>query len=160
MDGNWTKEQKSSTFSFSTSSPSNLGEYEVQIVLADAALTNEVYLKATNELTLIQTELTDAFLSTEIVAKNMLKSNSIIQSIDNGPNVISFGSISVIKFSPKVPLKLALSVFLGGMVSVFFILGRNVIAKRKEQLANLKKPFNRLFANALILLIFNNYLRR
>ena len=136
LSGNgWSIKRKSSTLSFSTSAPLEQNQYDVQIQQANTALTNEVYLEATTELALIQTELTDALLGTERVATNMLNAKRIIQSIDSGQSVISFGSVSVVKSSPKVPLILALSVVLGGMVGVFFILVRNAITKRKEQLA-------------------------
>ena len=135
LGNSWSKEKKSSTLSFSTSAPLEQNQYDVQIQQANTALTNEVYLEATTELALIQTELTDALLGTERVATNMLNAKRIIQSIDSGQSVISFGSVSVVKSSPKVPLILALSIVLGGMVGVFFILVRNAITKRKEQLA-------------------------
>ena len=135
LGNSWSKGKKSSTLSFSTSAPLEQNQYDVQIQQANTALTNEVYLKATTELALIQTELTDALLGTERVATNMLNAKRIIQSIDSGQSVISFGSVSIVKSSPKVPLILALSVVLGGMVGVFFILVRNAITKRKEQLA-------------------------
>ena len=135
LGNSWSKEKKSSTLSFSTSAPLEQNQYDVQIQQANTALTNEVYLEAKTELAFIQTELTDALLGTERVATNMLNAKRIIQSIDSGQSVISFGSVSVVKSSPKVPLILALSVVLGGMVGVFFILVRNAITKRKEQLA-------------------------
>ena len=113
----------------------DLNEYQSQIEEANIALTNEVYLEATNELALIQNELTDALLGTERVATNMLNAKRIIQFIDNGQSAITFGSVSVVKSSPKVSLILPFLVVLGGMVGVFFILVRNAIAKRKEQLA-------------------------
>ena len=134
-NNSWSKEKNTSTLSFSTSAPLEQNQYDVQIQQANTALTNEVYLEATTELALIQTKLTDALLGTERVATNMLNAKRIIQSIDSGQSVISFGSVSVVKSSPKVPLILALSVVLGGMVGVFFILVRNAITKRKEQLS-------------------------
>ena len=134
LGNSWSK-KSSSTLSFSTSAPLEQNQYDVQIQQANTALTNEVYIEATTELALIQTELTDALLGTERVATNMLNAKRIIQTIDSGQSVISFGSVSVVKSSPKVPLILALSVVLGGMVGVFFILVRNAITKRKEQLA-------------------------
>ena len=130
LEGEWT-----SNISITTTAPSDLSEYQTQIEQANIKLTNEVYADATSELALIQTELTDALLGTERVATNMLNAKRLIQSIDNGQSAITFGSVSVVKSSPKVSLILALSVVLGGMVGVFFILVRNAIAKRKEQLA-------------------------
>lgn len=134
LGNSWSKGKKSSTLSFSTPAPLEQNQYDVQIQQANTALTNEVYLEATTELALIQTELTDALLGTERVATNMLNAKRIIQSIDSGQSVISFGSVSVVKSSPKVSVILVLSVVLGGLVGVFFILGRNAITKRKEQL--------------------------
>ena len=122
LGNSWSKGKKSSTLSFSTLLLLEQNQYDVQIQQANTALTNEVYLEAKTELALIQTELTDALLSTERVATNMLNAKRIIQSIDSGQSVISFGSVSVVKSSPKVPLILALSVVLGGMVGVIFIL--------------------------------------
>jgi capsular polysaccharide biosynthesis protein len=124
-----------SNISLTATAPLDLNEYQSQIEEANIALTNEVYLEATNELALIQNELTDALLGTERVATNMLNAKRIIQFIDNGQSAITFGSVSVVKSSPKVSLILPFSVVLGGMVGVFFILVRNAIAKRKEQLA-------------------------
>jgi hypothetical protein len=130
LEGEWT-----SNISLTTTAPLDLNEYQSQIEEANIALTNEVYLEATAELSLMQTELTDALLSTERVATNMLHAKRIIQSIDSGQSAISYGPVSVVKSSPKVPLILALSVVLGGMIGVFFLFVRNAITKRKEQLA-------------------------
>lgn len=131
----WSKKNKSSTLAVSISSPMEKSDYDVQIEKASTALTNEVFGEATAALALIQTELTDTLLSTERVATNMLNAKRIIRSIDNGQSVITFGSVSIVKSSPKVPMILVLSVLLGGMVGVLYTLIRNVIAKRKEQLA-------------------------
>lgn len=133
LDDAWSNE-KNSVFSFSTFSPLELNEYEAQLVRANAKLTNDVYTEATTELTLIQTELTDALLNTERVATNMLNAKRVIQSIDNGQSPISLGSVSVVKTSPKVLFILASSVVLGGMIGVFLILVRSSLKKRKELL--------------------------
>jgi LPS O-antigen subunit length determinant protein (WzzB/FepE family) len=127
--------QKSSTLSFKTSSPLDLSEYKSQIEDANTALSNEIYTEATNELNIIQTELTDTLLSTEIVAKNMLNAKRVVMSIDSGKNTITFGPVSVVKSPSEVPAILILSVILGVIIGVFVILVRSAIAKRKEQLA-------------------------
>jgi hypothetical protein len=131
----WNKAKKSSSLSLSTITPLDISEYKAQIERANVTLTNDVYEEATNELTLIQSELPDALLSTERVASNMLNAKRIIQSIDNGQSAINYGSIAIIKSSLKVSLILALSVVLGGTIGVFFVLYRKAIMKRKEQLS-------------------------
>ena len=130
LGGGW-----SSNFSLSTTTPLGLSEYQSQLERASVALTNEVYEEATTELAFIQTELTDALLSTEIVAKNMLHAKRIMQSIDDGQSAVSFGSVSIVKSSPKVTSIIALSVMLGGMVGVGFLIVQIAITKRKEQIA-------------------------
>lgn len=135
LDSSWSKKKRSSTISFSTSSPSDTSEYEVQITQANMAFTNAVYVEATTELVLIQTELSDALLSTERVATNMLNAKRIVQSVNNGQSPITFGSVSVVKSSPKLPLLLSLSIVLGGMTGVMFIFARSAIKKRKERFA-------------------------
>ena len=131
----WDKVEKKSELFHLTSSPLDVSEYKAQIERASAALTNDVYLEAKYEYSLIQTELKDILLSTETVAKNVLNSNRIIQSVDNGQSVVSFGSISIVKSSPKVLLILILAGVLGGIIGVFFVLVRKAIKKRKDQLA-------------------------
>ena len=78
LGNSWSKGKKSSTLSFSTSAPLEQNQYDVQIQQANKALTNEVYLEAKTEFSLIQTELTGALLCSEIVAKNMLNAKRII----------------------------------------------------------------------------------
>lgn len=126
--------QKSSTLSFSTTSPLYPSEYKSQIEGANTALSNEIYTEAKHEIKLIQTELKETLLSTEVVATNMLNAKRVVWFIDNGTSAISFGSVSVVKSSPKVSVILFLSVVLGGIIGVLFILVSNAAAKRKEQL--------------------------
>ena len=127
--------QKKSTLSFKTSSPLDLSEYKSQIEDANTAFSNEIYTEATSEINIIQTELTDTLLSTEIVASNMLNAKRVVMLIDSGKNTITFGPVSVVKSSSKVQVILVLSIILGVMLGVFVILVRNAIAKRKDQLS-------------------------
>ena len=95
-------------------------------------ITNQIYNEALDEVTLIKTELNDALMSTERVATNILNAMRIIKAIDSGQKPISFGLVAIKKTWPKVPLVLALSILLGGMIGVVFVLFNNSIRKRKE----------------------------
>jgi capsular polysaccharide biosynthesis protein len=134
IGNSWSRKKKSSTLSFKTSSPLDLSEYKSQIEDANTALSNQIYTEATNELNLMQTEMTDVLLSTENVAIYVLYAKRAIMYIDSGKNTISFGPVSVVKSSNNVPAILVLSVILGVIIGVFVILVRYAIAKRKEQL--------------------------
>jgi len=133
LEGDWSKDQQS--LSLKTTNPLGVDDYQADFVRVNRLLTHEVYDEAATELSLIKTEFSDALLSTERVANNVLIGKRIIQSIDDGKNVISFGSVYVSKISPKVPLIIALSLVLGGVLGTFFILVRSAVSKRRKQLA-------------------------
>jgi hypothetical protein len=127
-----------SNLSLSTTTPLGLSEYQAQIKYANEALTNDVYVNAKREFSFIQTEMADALFSTETVARKLFNARWIIDSIDSGQSAITFGSVSIVKSSLKVQFILALSIALGGMFGMFFIIVRSAIKKRKEQLAKEK----------------------
>jgi LPS O-antigen subunit length determinant protein (WzzB/FepE family) len=129
-DLNFTK--KGSNLVLSTEAPLNVKTYNDVFDKLNQTITNQIYKEALDEVTLIKTELNDALMSTEQVAKNILNATRIIKAIDSGQKAISFGSVAIKKTSPKVPLILALSILLGGMIGVVFVLVNNTIRKRKE----------------------------
>ena len=135
LGSGWGLSAKNDAITYATSTPSSVNAYED--ALSNALISTNEALKdeAVSELASIESISNDNVLATERVATNMLNAKRVVLSLEGGQNAISFGSVSVVKSSPKVPLILALSVVLGGMVGVFFILVRNVITKRKEQLA-------------------------
>ena len=135
LGSGWSLNSKGNTITFSTPTPSAVNAYEDILSNALTSTNEALRSEAISELASIESVLNDNVLATERVATNMLNAKRVIQSIDNGQSAITFGSVSVVKSSPKVSLILALSVVLGGMVGVFFILVRNAITKRKEQLA-------------------------
>lgn len=115
----WSTEKE--TFSLMTTKPLQASEYEAQIEKAAISYTNEVYEVAKSELALIQTEMTDALLSTERVATNKLNALRTVNSIDGGQSGITLSSVSIVKTSPKVPRIVVISMALGGMVGVTFM---------------------------------------
>ena len=135
LGGGWSLDSKGNAITFSTPTPSAVNAYEDVLSNALTSTNEALRSEAISELASIESISNDNVLATERVATNMLNAKRVIHSIDNGQSAITFGSVSVVKSSPKVPLMLALSVVLGGMIGVFFILVRNAITKRKEQLA-------------------------
>ena len=126
----------SPSFSFRTTTPLDSSEYQSQIKIANAALTDEMYEEAKAEVVFIQTEIANALLSTERVATNMLNAKRVMRHIDSGQRAISFGSVVVAESpSPNVLRVLAPASVLGGMVGVFFVLIRNALSKRRERLS-------------------------
>ena len=131
LDSDWNLIKKSNLV-LSTEAPLNVKTYDDVFDKLSQTITNQIYNEALDEVTLIKTELNDALMNTERAATNILNATRIIKAIDSGQKAISFGSVAIKKTSPKVPLVLALSILLGGMIGVVFVLVKNTIRKRKE----------------------------
>ena len=132
LDSNWNLKDKDSKLVLSTEAPLNVKTYDDVFDKLNQTITNQIYNEALDEVTLIKTELNDALMNTERVATNILNATRIMKAIDSGQKVISFDSVAIKKISPKVPLILALSIVLGGMIGIIFVLVNNSIRKRKE----------------------------
>ena len=135
LGNGWSLGAKSDTITHTTSTPSSVNAYEDALSNALVSTNEALKGEAISELDSIESLSNDNVLATERVATNMLNAKRLVLFIDSGQNAISFGSVSVVKSSPKVPRILALSVVMGGMAGVLFVLVRNAITKRKEQLA-------------------------
>jgi hypothetical protein len=132
LDSDLNFKNKNSNLALSTEAPLNVKTYDDVFDRLNQTITNQIYNEALDEVTLIKTELNDALMSTERVATNILNATRIIKAIDSGKKAISFGSVAIKKASPKVPLILAMSIILGGMIGIVFVLINNSIRKRKE----------------------------
>ena len=132
LDSNLNLKNKDSKLALSTEAPLNVKVYDDVFDKLNQTITNQIYNEALDEVTLIKTELNDALMSTERVATNILNATRIIKAIDSGQKAISFSSVAIKKISPKVQLILAMSIVLGGMIGIVFVLINNSIRKRKE----------------------------
>ena len=132
LDSDWNLIKHNSNLVLSTEAPLNVKTYNDVFDKLNQTITNQIYNEALDEVTLIKTELNDALMSTERVATNILNATRIIKAIDSGQKAILFGSVAIKKTSLKVSLVLALSILLGGMIGVVFVLVKNTIRKRKE----------------------------
>ena len=108
-------------------------EYATHI---NGLLKDEYVVRAKEELNIIDARFKDLGSADSNIVDTVLSIDRYIVTAEKGAKVLAIQRpIMPKKVSPKVSLILALSVVLGGMVGVFFILVRNAIAKRKEQLA-------------------------
>ena len=108
-------------------------EYATHI---NGLLKDEYVVRAKEELKIIDARFKDLSSADSNIVNTVLSIDRYIVSAEKGAKVVAIQRPTMPKkVSPKVSLILALSVVLGGMVGVFFILVRNAITKRKEQLA-------------------------
>ena len=108
-------------------------EYATHI---NGLLKDEYVVRAKQELNIINARFKDLGSADSNIVDTVLSIDRYIVTAEKGAKVLAIQHPTMPKkVSPKVSLILALSVVLGGMVGVFFILVRNAIAKRKEKLA-------------------------
>ena len=108
-------------------------EYATHI---NGLLKDEYVVRAKEELKIIDARFKNLGSADSNIVDIVLSIDRYIVTAEKGAKVLAIQRPTMPKkVSPKVSLILALSVVLGGMVGVFFILVRNAIAKRKEQLA-------------------------
>ena len=89
-------------------------------------------------LKLIKEDIPVQILNSEVAAKRYFEAKSVLQKITDGASAIEFQSVVKTVKSPKVPLVLALSVVMGGMMGLFFIfLLRMIAAYKKRQEATI-----------------------
>ena len=96
----------------------------------------EYIARAKDELNIIETRFKDFSTANDDIISQILTIDRYVVSAEKGASVFAIQHPTMPKkVSPKSFFILAISIVLGGMVGVFFILVRNVIKKRKEHLA-------------------------
>ncbi len=95
-------------------------------------LKKEYVIRSREELKIIESRFKDLKSANSDVVELVLSIDRYIVSADKGANVLKIQHPKMPKkISPNVPLIFALSLILGGLVGVFFILARNAIKRRK-----------------------------
>ena len=107
-------------------------EYATHI---NGLLKDEYVVRAKEELKIIDARFKDLGSADSSIVNAVLSIDRYIVTAERGAKVLAIQRPTMPKkVSPKSSLMLALSIVLGGMVGVFFILVRNAITKRKEML--------------------------
>ena len=108
-------------------------EYATHI---NGLLKDEYVVRAKQELKIIETRFKDLGTADSYIVNTVLSIDRYIDTAEKGEKVFTIQRPTMPKkVSPKSSLILPMSLVLGGMVGVFFILVRNAITKRKEQMA-------------------------
>ena len=102
----------------------------------NTALKKEYIQRAEQELNIIETRFKDFSNANDSIISNILSIDRYIVSAKNGSSVFAIQRPTMPKkVSPKSSLILAMSVVLGGMVGVMYVLISNAVRKRKESSA-------------------------
>ena len=99
-------------------------------------LKDEYVVRAKEELKIIDARFKNLDTADSNIVNTVLSIDRYIVTAEKGAKALAFQRPTTPKkVSPKSSLILAMSLVLGGMFGVFFILVRNAITNRKEQLA-------------------------
>ena len=131
-----TSERKSGSFVLVKSNQLHiLDEFFEYASYINGLLQDEYVVRAKKELKMIDERFKDLSTSDIGIVNLMLSVDRYIVTAQTGTKVIAIQRPTMPKkVSPKSFLILAMSLVLGGLVGVFFILVRNAITKRKVQL--------------------------
>ena len=96
-------------------------------------LTSDYVMRAKDELKIIETRFQDLQSSAKSNVNNLLNIDRYIVSTERGSKVMALNPPTFPKkLSPKIKVTFVLSILLGGMIGVVFVLVNNLIRKRKE----------------------------
>jgi LPS O-antigen subunit length determinant protein (WzzB/FepE family) len=130
----WTV-NKNNSYSLMTSSPLDLEFYNSALEKALDSYTSDVLQSAKLSLHVME-NMPIHMQSTESVALEYYEATKAISAIEvDGLKLGVFSSVSIEKTKPKAALILALSVVLGGMLGVVFVLIRQAVRNRKVKTA-------------------------
>lgn len=132
QDG-WTIDSKNFTMSLVTDNPSSVADYDAAKKELAKTFTSEVYRKANADVALITGGLDEHMQSADVVAADLLNAKRVIRDVEGGQNAVDFGSVVIVRNSPRVGLILALSALLGGFGSALYAVVLNAFRKRRDR---------------------------
>ena len=101
----------------------------------NSILQKEYIQRAKEELNIIETRFKDFSTANDSIIANILSIDRYVATAENGAEVYSIQPPTMPeKVSPKSFLIVAMSVVLGGLIGIMYLLILNAIRKRKEQL--------------------------
>ena len=129
----WGKEKKSNAAVLTTLAPESVTQYANLFSELERSISKELLSEAKSNVEIIINDLPETLQSTEAVAQQMLQSKQTIRALSDGGKSIVFSTPVISQTAPKKALILALSVVLGGMVGVMFVLIRSAVLNRKAK---------------------------
>ena len=130
---NIVEEKSLSALVVKTNKLSLLNEFFKYENFVNNKLTSDYVLMAKDELKIIETRFQNLQSSDISIVNNVLNIDRYIVSVERDSKVMTLNSPTFPKkISPKIKLTLAMSIVLGGLIGVVFVLVNNSIRKRKE----------------------------
>lgn len=116
---------------------SQLNDFYSYAQYINTLLSEQYIQRSKHESVLIENKFKEFPSAANSIINNLLVIDRYIDSASRGARILYIARPTMPeKISPKPALILVVSVILGGIIGVFYVLVRNAVRKRKEQLAN------------------------
>lgn len=123
LGSDWANHTSGERLTLLTTSPKTEDEYSKLFSDAETSANLFFLRQAEEQVQVIQTELPEAILNTELVALSMLNSKRTIRDLKvNSGSVVHFGPVTIQAASPNTPQIVVWSIFIGGTIGVLFVL--------------------------------------
>ena len=129
LEDHW--EVKSNKLLLTTTQPMAEDWYTAKLERASSLLKDKATYEARNDLEWIANETNDVLIGTETVSKIYVHAKRSLLIFDTDKGLLEFGSISIAKIRKKYQLTVALSVLLGLMIGVLYVLLASEMRKQK-----------------------------
>ena len=132
----WVIDSGNGLFLLITEKPMKKEKYSNIFNEMNNILTEEIYKTAINDLRLIENSPSESITFSETLNNGMirsvyLKNQRLIYSIENGQTALFIGEVKIRKQKTSFFQPIFLSLVLGGIISIFYVLIYNSISKRK-----------------------------
>lgn len=131
LPSGWVKVNKLDRLSLEMLSPEAIDTYDSKLKNTSKVVSQDILAQSQSDIEIILNELPATLQSTEAVAVQILDAKKTVRTLNSGSYAIDFGTITIAQIAPKKQLVLALSVLLGGMVGVIFVLIRLAVRNRR-----------------------------
>jgi uncharacterized protein involved in exopolysaccharide biosynthesis len=132
LPSGWVKLNQQNRLTLETLSPESVDTYETKFRDISTAVSKDLLAQAQSDVGIILNELPTTLQSTEAVAVQMLNAKKTVRALIGGSYAIDFGTPGITQVAPKKPLILALSIVLGGMIGVMYVLIRSAVRNRRN----------------------------
>ena len=132
LPSGWVKANKQDRLTLETLVPESDDTYQTKFRDISKSVSQDLLAQAQSDVEIILNELPTTLQSTEAVAVQMLNAKKTVRALIGGSYAIDFGTPGITQVAPKKPLIMALSIVLGGMIGVMFVLIRSAVRNRRN----------------------------
>lgn len=132
LPSGWVKANKQDRLTLETLVPESDDTYQTKFRDISKSVSQDLLAQAQSDVEIILNELPTTLQSTEAVAVQMLNAKKTVRALIGGSDAIDFGTPGITQVAPKKSLIMSLSIVLGGMIGVMYVLIRSAVRNRRN----------------------------